>query len=109
MPAVPHDLPDLYLAPVALAVDARIEELGNLGINALSEEVALESDMADWSRDMREDGLIRAVQHLIDCHGWTFSWDTRGLRLTHGGHTFVLGIPPVFLEYLSGTESTKAR
>jgi hypothetical protein len=24
----PHDIPDLYLAPVALAADARIEELG---------------------------------------------------------------------------------
>jgi hypothetical protein len=24
----PHDIPDLYLAPVALAADARIDELG---------------------------------------------------------------------------------
>ena len=48
---------------------------------------------------MREDGLIRTVTHLIDCHGWEFSWDARGLRLTHDAHTFVLGIPAVFLEY----------
>jgi len=109
MAAVPHDLPDLYLAPVTLAVDAQIEELGRLDIDALTTEVGIESDMADWTRSMREDALIRTVQHLIDCHGWTFSWDTRGLRLTHGGHTFVLGIPPVFLEYLSGTYSAKAR
>ena len=49
---------------------------------------------------IREDRLIRTVTHLIDCHGWGFSWDPRGLRLTHDAHTFVLGIPAVFLEYL---------
>jgi hypothetical protein len=108
MAGVPHDLPDLYLAPVALAVDARIEELGHLDFDGLAMEVGLESDMADWTRSMREDGLIRTVQHFIDCHGWTFSWDTRGLRLTHGGHTLVLGIPPVFVAYLSGTHPAKA-
>jgi hypothetical protein len=49
---------------------------------------------------MREEGLIRTVTHLIDRHDWEFSWDPRGLRLTHDMHTFVLGIPAVFLEYL---------
>ena len=49
---------------------------------------------------MREEGLIRTVTHLIDSHDWEFSWDPRGLRLTHDMHTFVLGIPAVFLDYL---------
>jgi len=99
----PHDVTDLYLAPVVLAVDARIEELGRLDRDRLAYEVALESDSPDFTRSMREDGLIRTVTHLIDSHDWEFSWDPRGLRLTHDAHTFVLGIPVVFLEYLGDT------
>lgn len=96
----PHDITDLYLAPVVLAVDAKIEELGRLDEDGLAYEVGLESDTPDFSRHMREEALIRTVTHLIDCHDWEFSWDPRGLRLTHDAHTFVLGIPAVFLEYL---------
>ena len=96
----PHDLTDLYLAPVVLAVDARIEELGRLDKNGLAYEVALESDTPDFTRRMREEALIRTVTHLIDSHDWDFSWDPRGLRLTHQAHTFVLGIPAVFRDYL---------
>jgi hypothetical protein len=96
----PHDITDLYLAPVALAVDARIEELSRLDKEQLTYEVGLESDTPDFTRAMRDDALIRTVTHLIDLHGWEFSWDPRGLRLTHDEHTFVLGIPAVFAEYL---------
>lgn len=106
MATLPHDMSDLYLAPIVLAVDARIEELSHLDIDGLTTEVALESDLPDWDRKIREEALIRAVGHLIDCHNWMFSWDTRGLRLTHGGHTFVLGIPSAFVEYLSGTQQS---
>ena len=84
-------------------LDARIEELSRLDKDALAYEVALESDEPDFTRDMREDALIRTVTHLIDCHGWEFRWDPRGLRLAHDAHTFVLGIPAVFLEYLEGS------
>ena len=96
----PHDITDLYLAPVVLAVDARIGELGHLDRDRLAYEVALESDSPDFTRSMREEGLIRTVTHLIDTHDWEFSWDPRGLRLTHEAHTFVLGIPAVFRDYL---------
>ena len=96
----PHDITDLYLAPVVLAVDARIEELGRLDKSGLAYEVALESDSPDFTRRMREEGLIRTVTHLIDSHDWEFSWDPRGLRLAHDAHTFVLGIPAVFVDYL---------
>ena len=102
MSARPHDLPDLYLAPVLLQVDARIEELGRLDKDQVSYEVALESDKPDYTREMREEGLIRTITHLIDCHGWECRWDPRGLRLTHDAHTFVLGVPAVLLEYLQG-------
>jgi hypothetical protein len=100
----PHDITDLYLAPVALAVDACIEELGQLDKDRLSYEVAIRSDSPDFIRRLREEALIRAVTHLIDCHDWEFTWDPRGLRLSHDAHTFVLGIPAVFLEYLEDSE-----
>jgi hypothetical protein len=95
----PHDVTDLYLAPVLLEVDARIEELGKLDRDRLVYEVALEADSPEFSRKMREDALIRTITHLIDTHHWKFSWDPRGLRMTHEEHTFVLGIPAVFLDY----------
>jgi hypothetical protein len=96
----PHDITDLYLAPVALAVDARIEELGRLDKERLIYEVALESDTPDYTPSMREDALIRTITHLIDGHDWAFSWDPRGLRLTHDEHTFVLGLPAGLVDYL---------
>jgi hypothetical protein len=100
MPARPHDISDLYLAPIALEVDARIEELGRLDKERLAYEVALEADTPDFTRELREEGLIRTITHLIETHHWDFSWDPRGLRLSHEAHTFVLGIPAVFVQYL---------
>ncbi|HEY7261318.1 MAG TPA: hypothetical protein VH589_07520 [Trebonia sp.] len=96
----PHDVTDLYLAPVLLAVDARIEELGKLDKDELAYEVVLESNSLDATRHMREEALIRTITHLVDPHHWQFSWDPRGVRMTHDAHTFVLGIPAVFHEYL---------
>jgi hypothetical protein len=97
----PRDITDLYLAPVLLEVDARIEQLSHLDRDRLAYEVALESNEPDYTREMREEALIRTVSYLIDVHGWDFRWDPRGLRLTHNAHTFVLGVPAVFLEYLA--------
>jgi hypothetical protein len=102
MTARPHDATDLFLAPVLLAVDARIEELGKLDKDRLAYEVALESDSPGVTRHMREEALIRTITYLIDRHHWEFSWDPRGLRLAHDAHTFVLGVPAVFLEYIEG-------
>jgi hypothetical protein len=101
----PHDVTDLYLAPVLLAVDARIEELGKLDKDALIYEVALESDLPDITRRMREEGLIKTVTHLTETHHWEFSWDPRGLRMTHDAHSFVLGIPAVFRDFLGDDEA----
>ncbi len=106
MTTLPHDLTDLYLAPVVLAVDARITELGRLDKKDLVYEVALESDTPDFTRQMREDALIRTIIHLIDTHAWEFGWDPRGLRMVHGTHTFVLGIPATFREYLEDSPAT---
>lgn len=103
----PHDLPDLYLAPVVLAVDAKIEELGRLDSGQLAYEVALESDAPDYTRQMRADGLIRTIEHLIDTHHWTLALDPRGLRLTHEAHTVVLGLPPTLREYVDGGRTSE--
>ena len=104
----PHDISDLHLAPVVLAVDARIDQLGQLDLEQLSLRVALVSNIPDWARDQRDAGLLEAVQQLIDCHGWTLGWDPRGLRMTHGKNSLVLGLPAIFTEYLSGASSTAA-
>ncbi len=100
MAQTPRDLADLYLAPVVLAVDARLEELGKLDAGQLAYEVALTTDRPDFTRHMRQEALIATVEHLIETHHWTLSWDRRGLRLSHDGHTLVLGIPATFSEYL---------
>jgi hypothetical protein len=100
----PHDVADLYLAPVLLAVDTRIEELGKLELDGLAYEVGLVSDSPAGSRHTRQVALIRTVTHLIDTHHWELSWDPRGLRLTHDAHTFVLGIPAVLRDYLEGSQ-----
>lgn len=102
MSLLPHDTSDLFLAPVALALDQRIDELGRLGPMALSDEIALESDLADWTRNLREAALLRTVGHLIETHHWVLSWDPRGLRLSHKERHVVLGLPDSFRAFLSG-------
>lgn len=99
---LPHDVSDLYLAPVVLAIDAKLDALATLEPRALAQRIAIESNAPAWSREDREKGLLVAIQHLIDCRGWTVTWDQRGLRLSHAEHTVVLGLPASFAEYLSG-------
>lgn len=95
----PHDVSDLFLAPVSLAVDARLTELGAMSDRDLAVAVGSASDLPDWSREVRDTALLRAVEHLIELHGWSLAWDPRGIRLTHGEHTLVLGVPPSFVAY----------
>lgn len=108
MATVPHDVHDLYLAPVLLALDARVDELGELDLEQLGREVALASDIADWTYDLRAAALLSAIGHLIDTHGWDLAWTARGLRVSHGDFHVVLGVPPIFTEYLSGTAALAA-
>ena len=105
MTSMPHDTSDLLLAPVLLALDARIAELAELDAERLSLDVAVEGDMPDWTRQMREEALLRAISYLIDCHGWQLAWDSRGLRVSHGRHALVLGVPPTFMAYINGANS----
>lgn len=104
MPSMPHDVPDLFLAPVVLALDARIEELARLDLAALAREVALVSNTGDYSQDMRRTGLLRSVTYLVDCHDWAVSWDPRGIRVCHDERELVLGVPSTFAAYVMGAD-----
>lgn len=102
MTELPRDIGDLYLAPVALALQARIDELADLSDKDLSWRVALESDEPDWTADTRRTALLRTVAHLLDLHGWELTWEERGIRAAHGGHALVLGVPTSFRRYVEG-------
>ena len=100
MPTLPHDYADLLLAPTILAVDARLSELALLDVTELAERIAIEGDHHDLTAQMRSAGLLRTVEAYIDMHGWTLTWDPRGIRLQHGAQHVVLGVPPTFRAYV---------
>lgn len=102
MPVLPHDAADLHLAPLLLTLNERLEELSQLDFDDLRVQVGLASDQPDFSREIRETGLLQAVSHMIDCHDWVLSWHPRGLQVKHGSHQVVLGIPATFAQYLDG-------
>jgi hypothetical protein len=102
MPTLPRDLADLQLAPTALALEHRLAEMGELDLDQLTERVAIESNCPDWTREMRDAGLLATVSYLIDLHEWELAWDPRGLRMKHGLHSLVLGVPPSFPAYREG-------
>jgi hypothetical protein len=105
MTELPHDIADLYLAPVALQVDARIAQLGTLTDEKLALQVGIASDEPDWSVELRKEALLCTVGHLSDLHAWALSWDDRGVRLSHGRHAVVLGVPANFRRYVEGSTS----
>jgi hypothetical protein len=90
------------LAPVALAVDARIEELGQFKPDELAFQIALHSDIADWTLELREAGLLAAIGRSIALHEWELSIDARGVRLTHRQNTLVIGVSDTVRAYLAG-------
>lgn len=101
MVRAPHDYIDLFLAPVALAVDQRLEEFAALDRDALHRRVVLESNQAASDAADRRSALVASVTYLLDLHGWTASWDGRGVRLSHADHTLVLGAPPNVVGYVT--------
>jgi hypothetical protein len=98
----PHDIADLALAPVALAIDARLEELAELSGPELAYRVALESGIDTMSSDQRLRGMLICITYTIDMHDWSVEWDARGLKLKHGTHSIVLGVPKEVKAFLDG-------
>jgi hypothetical protein len=99
---MPHDVSDLYLAPVVLSIDAKLDDLATLDPRALAQRVAVESNLPDWNREDRERALLESILHFVDSRGWTTAWDPRGLRLSHADHSLVLGMPTNLAQYLAG-------
>jgi hypothetical protein len=96
----PHDVSDLFLAPVILDLDAKLDELGKLAPAELAYQVALESDTPDSSRQLREMAVLRMIERQVETHNWALAWDPRGLRVSHDGRVLVLGVPPAIHDYL---------
>jgi hypothetical protein len=96
----PTDLTDLFLAPVALSIDAELAALSTKTPEELQTTIALRTNREPASLAERREHLLRAVEHVVELHDWTLSWDRRGLRLVHGDHTLVLGLPANLRSYL---------
>ncbi len=96
----PHDVGDLYLAPVVLHLDHRLDELAPLSGDELVYRVALETNRDPRTPAERATAMLEAVTYLIETHGWKVDWCPRGLRVTHDDHELVLGVPPNVRAYL---------
>lgn len=98
--SLPHDTADLLLSPVALAVDARLAELGRLAPAELSRRIVLETNTQPRTCEEAGRALADAAGYLIETHNWELAIDPRGLRLTHEGHSFVLGLSASLRNYV---------
>lgn len=96
---VPTDLADLALAPVALAVSRRLEQLGRLSRGELDLAIAAGTDH-DPVVGRRAELLMALVARDLDLHHWSLAWCPSGLRLQHEGHVLVLGLAPGLRDFL---------
>lgn len=101
---LPTDLADLALAPVALAVSHRLEELGSLTREELALAIATRTDH-DPVPGRRGALLIELLEREIELHRWSLDWCPSGLRLQHDGHALVLGIAPTLRDFLDADVS----
>lgn len=108
MTTKPHDVSDLFLAPVALELDRRLQRLSGRSAHELDLEIAVSTDQ-EPSAGSRDSLLLEALTHLLPLHGWEVSWDHRGLRLQHSGHELVLGVPGSVRAYLTGPTPARPR
>jgi hypothetical protein len=102
----PHDLTDLFLAPVALAIDTEIESLERMTHDELLCYIPLVLNREPRDVDERRRDFVEAVTRHHDLHGWRASCEPRGLRLRNGEHTIVLGLPPNVRSYLGLAAAT---
>ena len=97
----PRDVTDLYLAPVVLEVDGRLEELGALSADDLGFQVVLETNIEPQNAAEREKALLETIRRRVELHGWKLSLHERGLAVGHDRHALVLGLPAKLREYLA--------
>lgn len=96
----PHDPADLLLSPIALAIDERLEELGQLDRAELARRITIETNTQPHCHEDAARAVCAAATYLIDTHGWETRWDRRGIRLFHGEHELVLGAPQNVRDYV---------
>ncbi|QLQ11362.1 MAG: hypothetical protein HZY75_14520 [Nocardioidaceae bacterium] len=96
----PKDFTDLYLAPVAIRVDADLEELASESAKGLPLWIAMRTDREPSSVEDRRTLLIESLLHDTEMHNWELAWVPRGLELGHDGHRIVLGVPDNVRDYL---------
>lgn len=96
----PHDIVDLYLAPVTLSLDQRLNELSELSPEDLDFRVVLDTNMQPKDRAQRAEALLGTITYLVALHDWRVSWHLRGLLVSHRDHELVLGISPNLRAYL---------
>ena len=97
----PHNLGDLYLAPVALRVDAELARLGALSADDLLFELVVDTNREPLSVADRQHLLIEHLTQTLELHGWQLAWAERGLVLSHGDKELTLGICEVMRDYLA--------
>lgn len=101
MPTFPHDVTDLALAPVVLAVDTQLESFSAMDQEEIAMRIALETNRQPRNLGQRRDALMETVLRFIDMHGWQVAWSDRGLRLMNDLHTVTLGLPASLRTYLT--------
>ncbi|MBJ7357504.1 hypothetical protein [Nocardioides sp.] len=96
----PRDLTDLYLSPVAIELDRRLDELSPLPVEELERRVALSTDREAYGPTARAELFMQSLSHLMPLHGWELDYEPRGVRVRHGDHSLVLGVPDCVREYV---------
>ena len=97
---MPHNTTDLMLAPVALAIDARLRSFHGLDRAEIERRIAWETNRMPRSRQEAERAIVQDLSYLIPTHGWDLAWDDRGVRLRHGKRSVVLGAPANLVAYV---------
>jgi hypothetical protein len=98
--ARPHDLADLYLAPVTLGMDHRLQEMSGLSVEDIRYRVILGTDREPRTAAQREEALLETLTSGFDLHGWKVSRHPRGLEISHDTYSLVLGVPANLVSYL---------
>jgi hypothetical protein len=96
----PRDLTDLFLSPVALELDRRLQRLSSLAPDRLDTEVAVATDQQPADERDRRALMLATLTNLAELHDWEVSWHPRGLQLRHERHSLVLGLPGSVREYV---------
>jgi len=96
----PRDVTDLYLAPVVLGLDHRLDEMSHLSAEEVRYRVILDTDREPRTATERGDALLEALLRGLEVHGWRVSWHDRGLSVAHGTYALVLGVPANLVAYL---------